>query len=58
MTPAQLSEIARANERVGAKICTIEFGADATPPMSNFLTDLAAQTGGKYAYVDIDKLPP
>jgi uncharacterized protein with von Willebrand factor type A (vWA) domain len=58
MTPAQLSEVARVNERVGAKICTIEFGAGSTPPKSNFLTDLAAQTGGKYAYVDIYKLPP
>jgi hypothetical protein len=58
MTPAQLSEISRTNERVGAKICTIEFGAGSTPSESNFLTDMAAQSGGKYTYVDIHKLPP
>jgi hypothetical protein len=57
MTAAQLSEIARANDRVGARICVIEFGAAATPPKSNFLIDLAAQSEGEYAYVDVHKLP-
>jgi hypothetical protein len=57
MTAAQMSEIARTNERVGAKICVIEFGAGATPPKSNFLIDLAAQSDGKYVYVDIHKFP-
>lgn len=57
MTPAQMSEIARVNDRVGAKICVIEYGAGETAPKSNFLTDLAAQSGGQYRYVNVHKLP-
>ena len=57
MTPTQLSAIARLNDRVGAKICVIDFGAGDTAPKSNFLTDLASQSAGEYAYVNVAKLP-
>ena len=56
MSASELAEIARANRRSRSAICVIEFGRRATPPGSNFLTELARQTGGQYGYVNAARL--
>jgi hypothetical protein len=57
MSPKEMAEIARINERIGAQICVIEFGTDDNPPKSNFLTQLARDSSGQYGYVNVSKLP-
>jgi len=52
MSPSELTEIARANRRVQAAICVIEFGRRQSPPTSNFLSELAHHSGGQYGYVN------
>lgn len=52
MSPSELAEIARANRRAQATICVIEFGRRQSPPPSNFLSELAHQSGGQYGYVN------
>ncbi|HEY3391275.1 MAG TPA: hypothetical protein VGK58_01115 [Lacipirellulaceae bacterium] len=52
MPASELAEIARANRRSRAAICVIEFGRRSTPPGSNFLTELARESGGQYGYVN------
>jgi hypothetical protein len=52
MSASELAEIARTNRRSGSAICVIEFGRRAAPPGSNFLTELARGSGGKYGYVN------
>jgi Ca-activated chloride channel family protein len=58
MTAKEMVEIAELNERVGARICVIEFGRSDTAPKKNFLTELASQSGGQYGYVNAAKLSP
>jgi Mg-chelatase subunit ChlD len=57
MTSKEMAEIARLNERIGSQICVIEFGSGDTIPKNNFLTQLASESGGQYAYVNVEKLP-
>jgi hypothetical protein len=52
MSASELAEIARTNRRLRTAICVIEFGRRATPPGSNFLTELARESGGQYGYVN------
>jgi hypothetical protein len=52
MPPSELAEIERANGRVGAAICVIEFGRHTAPTRENFLMRLARQSGGQYGYVN------
>ena len=56
MSASELAEIARMNSRSRAAICVIEFGRRATPPGSNFLTELARESVGQYGYVNSDAL--
>jgi hypothetical protein len=51
MSPSELAEIERANNRIGATICVIEFGRPAAPSRENFLMRLARMSGGQYGYV-------
>ncbi len=57
MRANELAEVDRLNGRVGATICTIEFGRGAAPVGDNFLKELARGSGGQYGYVDVTKLP-
>ena len=52
MSASELADIARSNRRSSSAICVIEFGRRTTPPGSNFLTELAQQSGGQYGYVN------
>ena len=56
MTTAELQQIAYRNRRVGATICTIEFGLGPEHGKRNFLVELASLTGGQYGYVDTTRL--
>jgi hypothetical protein len=56
MSPSEMAEIARANRRVQASICVIEFGKNAAPTPNDFLARLAHDNGGEYGYVDTTKL--
>jgi Mg-chelatase subunit ChlD len=56
MPAKELEEIAKANDRVGAQICTIEFGRGEKPPAVSSMAELAHANNGKYAYVDVTKL--
>lgn len=56
MTETELAKVARLNDRVGATICTIEFGVGPSRGERNFLVRLAETTGGQYGYVDTDML--
>lgn len=56
MTPVEMQRIADLNRRVGATICTIEFGHGPKHGRQNFLVDLASMTGGQYGYVDTSRL--
>ena len=57
MPAKELEEVARLNERVGARICVIEFGRGDKPPSASSLADLARANNGPYVYVDTQKLP-
>jgi hypothetical protein len=52
MSADELEEISRTNRRARAAICVIEFGRRTSPPQSNFLTELARESGGQYGYVN------
>lgn len=52
MSPGELAEVARDNERMQAAISVIEFGRRQQPMPNNFLSELAKQTGGQYGYVN------
>lgn len=56
MLAKELDEIAEINARVGAQICTIEFGHGSTPAGASSLATLAKSNSGQYVYVDTDKL--
>lgn len=56
MSVQQMDDLFRINERVGAKICVIEFGRTDNEPRANFLKTLAAESGGEYGYVNAAKL--
>ena len=56
MPAKELDEIARSNDRVGAQICTIEFGRGEKPPADSSMAELAHANNGKYVYVDVAKL--
>lgn len=57
MTPAEMQRISDRNRRVGATICTIEFGSGPASGRRNFLNVLAEMTGGQYGYIDTTRLP-
>ncbi|MEN1679349.1 MAG: hypothetical protein AAGJ46_07120 [Planctomycetota bacterium] len=57
MTTAELLRIRRQNARIGATICTIEFGSGPSHGRDNFLKQLAQMTDGQYGYVDTTRLP-
>lgn len=57
MTPAEMQRIQDRNRRVGAMICTIEFGSGPSSGRKNFLNALADMTGGQYGYIDTTRLP-
>jgi hypothetical protein len=52
LSAKQLREIKNRADSVGATIHAIEFGAEAVPPTSSFLRDLAAMNRGQYRYID------
>jgi uncharacterized protein with von Willebrand factor type A (vWA) domain len=56
MPAKELDEIAKANDRVGAQICAIEFGRGEKPPAASSMAELAHANNGKYVYVDVGKL--
>jgi len=56
MSEGELVEIARLNERVGAQICTIEFGRGDKPAGASSMAELAHANNGQYVYVDTSKL--
>ena len=58
LTPLELEKIKRANQRVGASIHSIEFGAGPSQVSNNFLQRLARSNGGQHTYVDITRLTP
>ena len=57
MSASEMAEIARANRKVQAAICVIEFGRNPAPVPNNFLARLAHDSGGQYGYVNTTKLP-
>jgi hypothetical protein len=56
MSAKEMADLGRLNERVGARICVIEFGRGDTVPKANFLKTLASESGGQYGYVNAAKL--
>jgi hypothetical protein len=56
MSPSEMAELARANRRLQASICVIEFGKNPAPTPNDFLARLAHDNGGQYGYVDTTKL--
>jgi hypothetical protein len=56
MSLTEMAELAKANRRVQASICVIEFGKNPAPTPNNFLARLAHDNGGQYGYVDTTKL--
>jgi hypothetical protein len=57
MSASEMAELARANRKVQAAICVIEFGKKPAPEPNDFLARLAHDNGGQYGYVDTTKLP-
>lgn len=57
LTNAELAEIRRLNDRVGASINAIEFGAGPRQHRESFLTRIARENSGAHVYVDVSKLP-
>ena len=53
LSSSQLEEIRQKNNRVGASIHAIEFGAGPQQGGVNFLMRLARQNGGTHVYVDV-----
>lgn len=56
MSTVEMQQLAALNRRVGATICTIEFGRGPQHGQRNFLVQLAEATGGQYGYVDTTRL--
>ncbi len=56
LNAADLAEIRRRNQRVGASIHTIEFGNGPRVDPVNFLVKLAQQNNGRYTYVNVREL--
>ena len=57
LSSSQLEKIRQKNNRVGATIHAIEFGAGPNQGGVNFLMRLAGQNGGSHVYVDVTGLP-
>jgi hypothetical protein len=57
LSPSDLAAIRRHNNRVGATIHAIEFGAGPDQGGMNFLKRLALQNHGSRVYVDVTRLP-
>ncbi len=57
LSPSELQKVRTKNNRVGATIHAIEFGAGPNQGGMNFLRRLAAQNGGSHIYVDVTLLP-
>jgi hypothetical protein len=57
MSWAELQEIRRMNERLGASINAIEFGSGPFQGGNNFLVRLADENNGQHTYVDVTRLP-
>jgi hypothetical protein len=56
LTAAELARVRRLNERAGATIHAIEFGAGPFSGRRNFLVALAEQNRGQHTYVDVTQL--
>jgi hypothetical protein len=57
LSAAELATIRSRNNRVGATIHAIEFGAGPNRGDINFLKRLASENGGSHVYVDVTRLP-
>jgi hypothetical protein len=57
LSASDLQKIRYRNNRVGATIHAIEFGAGPSQGGTNFLQRLAGQNGGNHIYVDVTMLP-
>lgn len=57
LSNAELAEVRRLNERVGASINAIEFGAGPQRNAESFLVHIARQNSGAHVYVDVSQLP-
>lgn len=55
MSADELEKITDLNERIGAKICAIEFGHGDPPAGKSSLNTLAKANGGQYIYINTDK---
>ncbi len=56
MTPGEVSRIIKRSGAQGSTINTIEFGNGPQRKESNFLIEIAVQTGGQHGYVDTLRL--
>lgn len=56
MSPSEMAELARINQKVQASICVIEFGKGPPTNPNDFLARLAHDNRGQYGYVDTTKL--
>jgi hypothetical protein len=56
MSPSEIAELARINQKVQASICVIEFGKGPPTNPNDFLARLAHDNRGQYGYVDTTKL--
>ncbi|MDB4331601.1 hypothetical protein OAA27_00880 [bacterium] len=52
----ELNELQIRASTTGTTIHCIEFGADASPPLDSFLTQLAAMNSGQYRYINVRSL--
>ena len=56
MSPLEQADVIQRALRDGTEITCIEFGDGPRRQSQNFLTAIAAETGGDYVYVDVTKL--
>lgn len=57
LTTTELNAVSQLNERVGATINAIQFGAGPFQGDDNFLVKLARRNNGQHVYVDVTALP-
>jgi hypothetical protein len=57
LTNAELDEVRKLNDRVGASINAIEFGSGPQQNRENFLVRIARENSGAHVYVDVSQLP-
>jgi hypothetical protein len=56
LSQTELVNIRRRAEESATTIHAIEFGTEPIAPVDSFLRDLAAQNGGQYQYINVQKL--